>query len=69
MENEGIAIMNDRLEHLRILGYDYSIDEYLTCDNIMGDVIFQSDSVEDAIAELDYMIDEIQDSISARWRE
>ena len=67
--NEALVYMNELLEELRVLGFDYSIDEYGTCSNIMGDAIFEADTLGEINGELEGMIDEIKLSITLSWRD
>jgi len=65
--NEALVYMNELLEELRVLGFDYSIDEYGTCSNIMGDVIFEADTISEINGELEDMIYEIKLSTVLSW--
>jgi len=55
------------LEELRVLGFDYSVDEYGTCANIIGDVIFTSDTLEETSEQLQFMLDEIRNERRMAW--
>ena len=58
---------NKLLLELQDLGFDYSIDEYGTCANKGGDVIFEADTIEDINNELESMIDEIRSERRMAW--
>ena len=67
--NDKLEYKNELLRELQELGYEYSIDEYGTCSDIIGDVIFEADTIEEINGELQGMIDEIKLSITLSWRD